>query len=81
VGAGTLVQLADEVAGGGEHDRVEAAVAVGPPRGEQLLGGRGDVADVDALPIKVEAERLGPAVAQGKGGCGFCRVLQTGVVR
>ena len=34
VGAGALVQLGDEVAGRGEHDRVEAAVAVGPPCGD-----------------------------------------------
>jgi hypothetical protein len=39
-----------------------------------LLGGGGGVADVDALPIKVEAERFGSAVAQREGGCGLCRV-------
>jgi hypothetical protein len=74
--ARTLVQLRDEVAGGGEHDRVESAVAVGLPRGEQLLGCRGWVADMDPLTIKVEAERFGSAVAQRKRGSGLCWVLE-----
>src|SRR3546814_12490626 len=34
VGAGLLVQLADQVAGRGEHDRVQTLGAVGLPGGE-----------------------------------------------
>jgi hypothetical protein len=32
--------------------------------------------DVDTSPVEVEAERLGSAVAEGKGGCGLGRVAE-----
>jgi hypothetical protein len=76
VGAGALVQLRDEVAGGGEHDRIQAAVPVGLPRSEQLLSRRGGVADVDPLMIKVEAERFGSALAERQAGGSLSRVLE-----
>jgi hypothetical protein len=41
-----------------------------------LLGCCGDIADVDPLPIKVEAERFGSAVAERKRGSGLCRVYK-----
>ena len=76
VGAGAPVQLGDEVTGGGEHDRVEATVTVGLPCAEQLLGRGGGVADVDALPIEVEAERFRSAVTQDEGGSGLCLIIK-----
>jgi hypothetical protein len=38
VGAGALVELADKFPGGGEHDRIKTAAAVGLPGGEDILG-------------------------------------------
>ena len=63
-----LVELGDEVAGGGEHDRVEALVAVAGPGGEHRIGDGGEVADVDAVVVEVEPEGFGASVAQGEGG-------------
>ena len=71
VGAGPLVELADQFAGGGEHDRIQAVAPVGLPCREDLLGQRGEVADMDASLVEVEAERFGPAVAEGEGGGAF----------
>ena len=56
--AGTAVQFGDEVPGGGDHDRVEPSRSVGNPSAERILGGGGEVADMDAAVIKVELERL-----------------------
>ena len=53
-GAGAAVEFGDEVAGGGEHDRVEPSRSVGNPSGEGILGGGGEVADMDATVIEVE---------------------------
>jgi hypothetical protein len=41
------------------------------PGGEDVLGQRGEVADMDALLVEVEAEGFGPAVAEGEGGGAF----------
>ena len=71
MGLGALVELGDEVAGGGEHERVEAVVAVVRPGGEHVLGEGGEVADVDPAVVEVEPERLGAPVAQGEGGGSF----------
>ena len=71
MGAGALVELADQFAGGGEHDRIQAAAPVGLPGREDLLGERGEVADMDSSLVEVEAERFGPAVAEGEGGGAF----------
>jgi hypothetical protein len=70
VSAGSPVQIRDQVAGWGEHDRVQSFVVVGPPRLEQVLGECGQVADVDALAVRV-AQRLQPAVLQRHGGGRF----------
>ena len=64
--AGAAVEFGDQLAGGGEHDRVESGRSVGNPSGEGILGGGGEVADVDAAVIEVEAERLGFAFAEGE---------------
>jgi hypothetical protein len=47
---------------------------VGLPSVENTVEGGGGVADVDALPVEVEAERFGSAVADGEGGGGLGRV-------
>ncbi len=57
--AGTAVEFGDQVAGGGEHDRVEPGRSVGNPSVERILGGGGEVADMNPTVIKVEVERLG----------------------
>ena len=76
VAAGSLVELGDEFAGGGEHDRVQPCGAVVLPGGEHLFGDGGEVADVDPLVVEIEPDRLSPAVAQGEGGGGFGRVAE-----
>ena len=55
--SGTAVEFGDELAGGGEHDRVEPSRSVGNPSGERILGGFGEVADMHAAVIEVEVER------------------------
>jgi hypothetical protein len=53
---GSAVEVGDEFAGGGEHDRVQPGGAVGNPRGEGVLDRLGEVADVHPSMIKVERE-------------------------
>ena len=57
--AGPLVEDADQLAGRGQHDGVAAVAAVGLPRVEGGVKGGGRVADVDALPVEVEADCFG----------------------
>ena len=64
--AGTAVQFGDEVPGGGDHDRVEPSRSVGNPSVERILGGGGQVADMDAAVIKVEVEPRRVAFAEGE---------------
>ena len=71
---GALVEPADQLPGRSQHDRIETTAAVGLPAVEDGVEGGGGVADVDALPVQVEAERFGSAVADGEGGDGFGRV-------
>ena len=72
--AGALVELRDQLPGRGQHDRIESTAAVVLPGVEDGVEGGGGVADVDPLPVEVEAERFGSAVADGEGGGGFGRV-------
>ena len=72
--AGALVEPADQLPGRRQHDGVQTSGAVGPPAVEDGVEGGGGVADVDASPVQVEAERFGSAVAEGEGGGGFGRV-------
>jgi Endonuclease NucS len=69
---GSLVELADEVAGGGEHDRVQPFAMIMLPRRRRpaRCAWRGHRRAPTV--VKVEPERLGLAVAQGArgGGCG-----------
>jgi hypothetical protein len=71
--AGTAVEFGDQVAGGGEHDHdgVQSGSSVRKPSGEGILGGLGQVADVDAAVIKVEVECLWFAVTEGERCCCF----------
>jgi hypothetical protein len=64
VGAGSPVELRDQVAGGGEHDRIQSTAAVGSPGVEEVFGECGQVADVDPLPVQVEAQCLWPSGPQ-----------------
>ena len=68
VGSGPLVEVADQVVGGGEHDGVQAGGAVDLPGREHRLRHGGEVADVDPALVEVEAERFGSSVAQCEGG-------------
>ena len=54
VSPGSPVQFGDQVAGWGEHHRVESTAAVGSPSLEQVFGECGQVSDVDPLPVEVE---------------------------
>src|SRR5829696_2310400 len=53
---GATVEFGDQLAGGREHDRVKSGRSVRKPSGEGILGGLGNVADVDAIVIEVEGE-------------------------
>jgi hypothetical protein len=68
---GTAVQLGDQVAGGGDHDRVEPSRSVGNPSVERILGGGGDVADMNPAVSKVEVERPRVAFAERERRCRF----------
>ncbi|HTF41543.1 MAG TPA: hypothetical protein VK754_13230 [Propionibacteriaceae bacterium] len=63
---GLSVEFSDELAGGGEHDCVESGGPVGHPGCEGIVGGGGEVADMNAPVIKVEVECLWFAVAEGE---------------
>jgi hypothetical protein len=71
---GLSVEFGDELAGGGEHDCVESGGPVGHPCCEGIVGGGGEVADVNPVVIKIEVERLWFAFVEGECGCGFGRV-------
>ena len=69
--AGTAVEFGDQVAGGGEHDRVEPGRSVGNPSAERILSRGGQVADMNTTVIKVEVQRRRVAFAEGKRCCRF----------
>ena len=71
IGAGASVEVRDEVPGGGEHDRVEPSRPVGNPSREGILGGGGEVADMDAPVVEIEAPAPRVAVAEGERCCRF----------
>jgi hypothetical protein len=64
--SGATVEFGDQLAGGGEHDRVKSGRPIGEPCGEGILGGFGNVADMNTAVIKVEVERCRLAVAKGE---------------
>ena len=53
---GAAVEFGDELAGGGEHDRVESDGSVGNPSSERILGDLGEITDMDTAMIEIEAE-------------------------
>src|SRR5829696_3537653 len=65
------IEFGDELSGGGEHDRVESGGPVGRPCREGIVGGGGDVADMNAPVVEVEVECFWFAVAEGECSCGF----------
>jgi hypothetical protein len=82
--AGTAVELGDQVAGGGDHDRVESSRSIGNPSAERILSRGRPIADMNAAVIKVELEPRRVALAEGEGCCRFGRVgeaMQLGQAR
>ena len=63
---GLSVEFGDQLAGGGEHDGVKSGRPVRCPGGEGILGGLGNVADMNTIVIEIEGERRRPAVAEGE---------------
>ena len=63
---GPTVEVGDKLAGRGEHDRVKSSRSVEDPSVERILGGGGNVADMNATVIKVEVECLWFAFAEGE---------------
>ena len=63
---GATVEFGDKLAGGGEHDGVKSGRSVEDPSGEGILGGFGNVADVDAIVIEIEVECGRLAFAEGE---------------
>ena len=64
---GSAVEVGDEFAGGGEHDRVKPGGPVGNPRGERILGCLGEIADMHAAMIKVERRVRAGRLRGGRG--------------
>ena len=71
---GSAVELSDELARGGEHDRVESGRSILNPSGEGILGDLGEITDMNTALIEIEAECAGIAVPQGERGLCFGRV-------
>jgi hypothetical protein len=69
--AGSSVQLGDEGAGGGDHDRVESSRSVGNPSVERILSGGSQVADMDTTVIKIELKPRRVAVTEDERCCRF----------
>jgi hypothetical protein len=72
--ASSAVELSDELAGRGEHDRVESDGSVGNPGSERILGDLGQITDMNTALIEIEAECVGIAFPQGERGLCFGRV-------
>ena len=76
VGLGASVEFGHQGAGGGDHEGVGAGLAGGEPGVEDLVGAGAEVADVDAVVVEVEAERLGVTGAEGEAGGAFGGVCE-----
>ena len=76
--AGAGVQDGDQVAGGGQHDRVQACPAVGQPRFVGRVGRSGQGPDVDPGVVQVEAETSLVPGPQRQAGCALGRVGEPG---
>jgi hypothetical protein len=75
--AGAPVELRDQVARWGEHDRIQSTTPIGTPRLEEVFGDCCQVADMDALSVEVEAQRLWPAGPQRQRRGGFGWVVES----
>jgi hypothetical protein len=64
--AGSSVQVGYELPGRGQHDRVESGSLVRNPSSESILGGFGEVSDMDLALSEVEVECSRLAVAEGE---------------
>ena len=53
---GSAVELSDELAGRGEHDRVQSGRSILNPSGEGILGDLGEITDMNTAMIEIEAE-------------------------
>jgi hypothetical protein len=71
---GSAVELGDELAGRSEHDRVQSDGSVGNPSSERILGDLGEIADMNAAMIEIEAKCAGITFPQGERGLRFGRV-------
>jgi hypothetical protein len=71
---GLAVEFSDELASRGEHDRVESGRSILNPSGEGSIGDFGEITDLNAAVIEIEAECPGIAVPQGERGLCFGRV-------
>src|SRR5215213_278973 len=68
---GTAVEFGGKLAGRGEHDRVKSGSLVRNPSSESILGGLGEITDMNAAMIEIEAECAGIAFPQGERGLCF----------
>jgi hypothetical protein len=69
--AGSAVELGDQLASGGEHDRVESGRSILNPCGEGIFGDLGEITDMNAAMIEIEVECLWLAFAEGECCCCF----------
>ncbi len=71
---GSAVEVGDQLAGGGEHDRVESGRSILNPSGEGIFGDLGEITDMNPAVIEIELECAGIAFPQGERGLCFGRV-------
>ena len=64
--AGAAVEFGDQLAGGGEHDRVKSGSLVRDPSSEGILGGLGKVAHMNPAVSEVEVECLKVCLRGGR---------------
>ena len=64
--AGSAVELSDQFAGRGEHDRVQSGRSIFNPSSEGILGDLGEITDMNTAMIEIEAECVGIAFPQGE---------------
>ncbi len=61
---GAAVEFGDQLAGGGEHDRIKAGGPIRNPSAQRILGRGGYVADMNTALIKVELQPRRVAFAE-----------------
>ena len=63
---GAAVEFSDELAGRGEHDRIQSGRSILNPSGKLIVGDLGEITDIDTAMIEIEAECAGIAVPEGE---------------